>query len=346
MASVNLKQLTEELLSPQSRTTWLWWSVISLVAIFNLWQLVKLLFCSVSHSYNLSLREKVYHQRAKVVVTCFVIGCAFRSIFPVVYFSRMCFFSFQNPLLNRALAFIAEVSLPFGTSAASKFFLRSLKEWRFSCKGEADRAMVECVKLGAKKSEVNWFHDFLFSSMEAFGDFSILLVLFANICCNLGTISRNNWWFVIEENCWAIWFLGLSFVILFITFHLHKAVSPADEDKLSSAAQYDLTILKRLLYLGFIICFAGFLLVSLNDLPELKALALNDCKQMFCPEMLDFNFMAGCQDATKCSILTRDWEMWKFSASWQTPYFIFSVWIVLAFASCPGTELFRTKIVS
>merc|ERR1719285_194794 len=82
--------------------------------------------------------------------------------------------------------------------------------------------MVECVKLGAKKDEVNLLHNFLFSSMEAFCDISILLILFANICCNLGTISTNNWWFVIEEDCWAIWFLGISFIVFFVTFHLQK----------------------------------------------------------------------------------------------------------------------------
>jgi len=90
----------------------------------------------------------------KVVVTFFVIACSFRSFFPVIYATRRCFFSFQSPAVNRTLAFIAEVSLPVGLSAAFKFFLSSLKDWK-SFGPDEERAFVECLKIQRESKKIN-----------------------------------------------------------------------------------------------------------------------------------------------------------------------------------------------
>jgi len=116
--------------------------------------------------------------------------------------------------------------------------------------------------------------------------------------------------------------------------------------KLSCPAHKDLANLRLLSLIAIIIFMGAFLLVVVNDLPELLALAKKDCHEIFCDDMLDINFAQGFKDARYCYSLDRDWELWRYAASWQTPYFTLSVWALILLASCPGTEIFRTKIIS
>jgi len=342
----SVKQIREELMSSETRTTWLWWSVITLAGICNIYQLSKLLRFPGYRPVGDSPRERAYQKWIKVVATCFVVACSFRSFFPVVYATRRCFFSFQSPAVNRALAFVAEVSLPFGVSAAANFFLGSLKDWRFSSPKGNDRALVECIRMAPEVKKMSFPVACMFFSSEKFLDFSIILILLANICCNLGTISKNHWWFVIEESCWAIYFLGTSFILSFLGFHLYNIVPSTKECKLSSYALQDLKNLKRLFLLAFIVFAGGFAVVCFNDLFELRTQALKDCEHIFCYEMFDIDLISGFQDARSCSTLNRNWELWKYAASWQTPYFTLSAMAAIAFGYCPGKEIFRTKTVS
>jgi len=347
MAVVDIfRNLQEELQNPETRMSWLWWSFLSLASIFNIYQLAKLLSGRANRPDSQSPRERAYRNWMKLVATCYVVACSFRSFFPVVYAHRRCFFSFQSPAVNRGLAFIAEVSLPIGVSAAFKFVSSSLKEWNYLSPRKSDRALVERLKVSVEKCEMNYVSGLIFNLGDRFLDFSILLILFANICCNLGTISKNHWWYVIEESCWLVYLFGTSLLQIFLSIHLSKAVSPPEQSKLSRAAESDLTNLKRLNIMAFLTNVGGCLLTGFNDLPELVALALKDCNQLFCPEMFNFDFIAGLDDARSCSVLSRDWEMWSYAASWQTPYFTLCVWALIAFAFCPGTEIFRTKCVS
>jgi len=347
MAAVDIfKHILGELHSPETQTSWLWWIFLSLTSIFNIYQLSKLLRDKAYRQDSQSSRERAYRNWMKVVATCFVVACSFRSFFPVVYAHRRCFFPFQSPAVNRGLAFIAEVSLPIGVSAAFKFFSSSVKEWRYLSPKKSERALVERLKMSAQKHQMSFLTGFIFDLAERFLNFSILVILFANICCNLGTLSKNHWWYVIEESCWAIYFLGTCFVLIFLEIHLSKVASPEGQLKLSSAARSDLKNIKSLLILFFIISMGGCLLIIFNDLPELKALALKDCNHIFCPEMFNFDVIASFKDARNCSVVSRDWELWRYAASWQTPYFTLSVWALIGFAYCPGTEIFRTKVVS
>jgi len=339
-----LKQVLDELRSPETRPTWLWWFAITLSAIFNMHQLTKVLCSPVNRPGNQSPRERAYEKWMKTVAIFYVIACSVRSFFPVMYGSHGCFFSFQSPVVNRALAFIAEVSLPIGVSAAFKFFSSSLKEWRFSLP-KSDRVLVESLRMATRTNEMKLSVGFIFYFSEIFLDFSIWLILFANICCNLGLFSKNNWWFIIEESCWTIYLLGTSFIIIFLAFHLWIAIPPAEENKLSSLARKDLKNLKRVFLLSLIVCIGGFLIIVLSDLQKLWVLAKKDCEEIFCDHMLDLNLTVGLEGARTCSVLDRKWKLWKFAASWQTPYFTLSVWAVILFASCPGTEIFRTKVI-
>lgn len=205
---------------------------------------------------------------------------------------------------------------------------------------------MESLKITWETNETNFSIGFIFYWAETFLDFSILLIVFANICCNLGTVSKNHWWYVIEEDCWAIYLLGTSLIIVFLAFQLWIAFPSAEVNKLSSLAYKDLKNLKRLSLLAIIVLTGGFLIVVFNDLPELRVLALKDCEYIFCNDMLDLHFAVGFEDARNCSVLDRDWELWKYAASWQTPYFTLSVWTVILLASCPGTEIFRIKVNS
>jgi len=339
------RQMLEEVRSPETRATWVWWSILTTAGIMNIYLLVKLVYCPVRRPIDQSPRLQAYQKWMKVAVTFFVIACSFRSFFPVVYATRRCFFSFQSPAVNRTLAFVAEVSLPVGLSAAFKFFLGSLKDWKFSGE-DGERAFVECLRIPGERKKMNPFYGYTCYFANTFLDFSILLILFANICCNLGTVSKNHWWFVIEESSWAVYLLGTWFIVVFLTFELWNAFPLAVMNKLSCHAYKDLVNVKRISLLAIIIFMAAFLLVVVNDLPELLVQAQKDCDDIFCHDMLHLNLAEGFNDARNCSSLGRDWELWKYAASWQTPYFTLSVWALILLASFPGTEIFRTKIIS
>jgi hypothetical protein len=341
-----LLQIVEGLFNTETQKTWLWWLVITLAGIFNIYWLIRLLRYPSSRSVTQSPHERAYRKWMKVVVSFWVIACALRSLFPVDYGNRRCFFSFQSPALNRGFAFVAEVTLPVGVSAACKFFLNSLKKWLFFSQRQADMVLVERLKIATEVIHMKRSISFIFYFIDKFLDFSIFLIFSANICCNLGTISKNDWWYFIEESCWAIYCLGGSLIIIFLAFLLRTAVPPAEEDTISLPAHRDLLNLKRHLLVTFFVLMGGLIIILFSDLPKVRTDALKDCNRIFCNEMFDFDFLAGFQDARTCYTLDKNWELWKFPASWQTPYFTLSVWAVLWFASCPGTVIFQTKVAS
>jgi len=329
-----------------TRLTWFWWFGISLASLCNISYLPSLVFCPKHRPINSSPRELSFRKWTKVSVTCWIIACSLRSFFPAIYAHRVCFFSFQSPALNRALAFVAECSFPIGVSAAFKFYSSSLQGWRFGSQAKGGHELVERLRTTTKLEKTCWSTCFLFWIAEKFVDFSIVLVFFANICCNLGALSTNHWWFVIEESCWFFYCCGLMIICIFMTYQLMKAVHSKQEANLSTLARADIKMLRRIFFFSLLISVSSCILIGYNDLPELRRFALQDCDHMLCPEMFSFDFVKKFEDVRRCHVVTRDWEAWKYTASWQTPYFTIGVWCVMWFASCPGVDIFRTKRIN
>jgi len=326
------------------RPTWIWLGVLAAGVIFNGVALVRLFLTADRPMPEI---ERKYRTRAKWIAALYWAASSYRALFPGAYAERLCMFPFMSPLVNRMFAFFAECACPFALTVAFAFIQKSLAAWNYGDRKEfsgfefAERpADLKQRKPSSLLPLIAWF-------CSKWLDLACVLCFIANICCNTGSLCGNASWYVIEESLWMVTFAGIIPILLFAWRELNRG--PLAEEtvkRMSIKAQseaHQLSYTFVMFLVAVTLCSVG---IAYNDLPELTELArAPPCNgRLFCGGMFEdgTGTMDAVKDLARCHIVSKDWSHWKYTASWQTPYFTLFTYLMIKIPSM-GENLLKLK---
>ena len=246
-----------------------WNKGLSIISIVNLLFLVYYYF-----SYDMkSIEKKMY-----ILVFIYALVCSIRSIWPRLDNERICLHDnfMSKPIIGRTLATIAELSFAYLLLIFTK-------------------QIIDFTKLDKNLSNMN---------LSTF-----FLIVFAQIMCWVGVITKDTLWNALEESTWTVFAL----IFIYIYGSIFKKVYNVN------AKNKKLLMISKISPI-IIILFIFYIIFMVNiDIP----MYIRHSKE-YKGKIL--NLMDGLKELSICKKTTSLLKYWKDDIPWMSGYFTIAVW--------------------
>ena len=258
----------------EEQNTYIWWAVMCAICAAN----VAFLF----HSRRVSPPRDAHERSMELAATVFVLGCAWRGVFPVQWEIRPHGCLFETPmmlaggeLLDELVAQAVECAIAYQAAQTTARALRA----------------ADAPGLARVAARCHW-----------------PIVVLARTACWIGCATDNKAFHIVEESTWATCF-GLLALCAWASFAFEATRASVATPKDSSPRDFLATVA-----LAFSVYFVFMYRV---DVPMYVAQWREDTAA----RTEYWSFADGLREMVKCDQVTRDFEHWREGVPWMTGYF-------------------------
>lgn len=205
----------------------------------------------------------------------YVAVCAFRACFPVKVVERVCFFdSSSSPMIDRSMATLAELCFILSICLFTYRFLDIA-----GCSQQYRKIVSLCI----------------------------ILIIIAQACCWVGSITTNQLWNALEESLWTASFI-LLIGVWAVGYHHIKGKSNPSVNYLRTIMP--IAISAAVLYVSY---------MATCDVPMYIERWKNFKKK-------PVGFDRGLRDMMKCARVSKKYKTWTSDVPWRMFYFGGASW--------------------
>ena len=281
---------------------WQWWySAMCAVSLFNLvWLAIAFRRNQNREASMRTTKSKLYLQRLRRLAVIFVFVCAWRSVFPNIYLSRMVLWDtpLSSTLVARLLATVAEVCW----MAQLSLVLARVND---------DVAAVD--------GQATYGHAFVSASSH----FILIAIPSAEVFSCIGTITTDSLWFMLEEGSWVITMTAILPCSAFLVYRIH-----GQRCWLWNSSIRIFATLLLVLALAY---------VPWGWTSDVTA-NYNRWQNELAGNATFFTFSEGVKDAVQTRNLDRALDSWRPYLLWLTAYMSAGVWTSLLLVEAPMDE--------
>lgn len=248
------------------KLTWYWWYFMLIGSIINLKLISDFYFNNRLNDFQMKITQLAF---------IYTIVGALRAYYPKKDLERVCFFDsiLSYPFFGRTIATVAEISY------------------------------IQLIVLIIKKIVVDNFEKN--SNILLTLDMLVPIIIFAQVMCWAGCLTKNSLWNTIEESIWAFVSLAL-FIINYIIYSDSKNLPQSNKIQ-------DVQQLSFIFMTGTLIFFIFMVTV---DIPMYFRKWKNNQKN---------SLFEMTQDMMQCKKTSTKLKYWKEEIPWKTGYFVFGV---------------------